>query len=235
MTLHGIHYYGRRTVTAGIAIALLVSCASVSTEKAAALKADNAVRDEPFPSYSGPKKRMQILRFGVPQEIADRYPELAEKRVGWGLYNTVIDELYATGRFEFVEEKASIRERIMQNWALSQSGLVVEEQQIDETSGMALPHYLVYAEVFDFSVSISEKIIGITSEKVATSLIGIQMRMVDVATGQYVPSSGNGEASTTAKMVWITADQPFDQSTVGLATKRAVHAAVLSLLKKIKE
>jgi curli biogenesis system outer membrane secretion channel CsgG len=232
MTLYIMRY---KMVITGVVVALLASCASVSTEKAAAVRADNAVRDEPFPPYGGPKQRVQILRFGVPQEIADRYPELAEKRVGWGLYNTVIDELYATGRFEFVEEKASIRERIMQNWALSQSGLVVEEQQIDESSGMALPNYLVYAEVFDFSVSTSEKIVGIASEKVATSLIGIQMRMVDVATGEYVPSSGNGEASTTAKMVWITADQSFDQSTVGLATKRAVHAAVLSLVKKMEQ
>lgn len=217
----------------GIAVCFIGSCASVATEKALSVQADNAVRDEPFPAYDGSKKRVQILRFGVPQEIAERYPELAQKRVGWGLYNTVIDELYSTGRFEFVEEKASIRERIMQNWALSQSGLVVEEQQIDGSSGMSLPQFLVYAEVFDFSVNSAEKIVGISAEKVTTSLIGIQLRIVDVATGQYIPSSGNGEASTTAKMVWITVDQPFNQSTVGLATRRAVHAAVLSLVKKM--
>jgi curli biogenesis system outer membrane secretion channel CsgG len=217
------------------AILFLFSCTSVSTEKSAAALAGNEVKDEPFPPYSGTKKRVQILRFGVPSEIAAQYPELAEKRIGWGLYNTVLEQLDESGRFEFVEEKAAIRDRIMQNWALSQSGIVVEEQQIDESRGMALPEYLVYAEVFDFSVSTSEKIVGVAMEKVNTSLIGIQLRMVDVATGKFVPCSGTGEASTTAKTVWITVEQPFDQSTVGLATRRAVHAAVLALVKKMNQ
>jgi uncharacterized membrane protein len=224
--------YGNILIIIGFTMVALGSCASVSTEKSAAALAGNAVKDEPFPPFSGTKSRVQILRFGVPPEIAAQYPELAEKRIGWGLYTTVIEELDATGRYEFIEEKEAIRNRIMQNWALSQSGIAVEEQQIDESRGMALPQYLVYAEVFDFSVGTSEKIVGIAMEKVNTSLVGIQLRMVDVATGQFVPSSGTGEAATTAKTVWISVDQPFDQSTVGLATKRAVHAAVLAMIKK---
>jgi curli biogenesis system outer membrane secretion channel CsgG len=212
---------------------IISSCARVSTEKSAAVLEGKAVQDEAYPPYSGEKKRVQIIRFGVPKEISDQYPELAEKRIGWGLYNTVIDEFYDTKRFEFIEEKESIRDRIMQNWALSQSGIAVEEQQIDQNRGLSLPQYLVYAEVFEFSVTTSEKIVGVAMEKVNATQIGVQLRLVDVSTGQYTPSSGTGQASTTAKTVWITADQPFDQTTVGLATKRGVHAAVLTMLKKM--
>jgi len=216
-----------------ISTGLLSSCASVSTEKSAAAKEGAAVKDTPYPAYTGEKKRVQILRFGVPKEVTDQYPELAEKRIGWGLYNTLIDELYDTKQFEFIEEKDAIRDKIMQNWALSQSGIAVEEQQIDATSGLALPQYLVYAEVFDFSVSTKETIVGVAAQKVNTTRIGIQMRLVNVTNARYVPKSGTGEASTSATTVWIMADQPFDQSTVGMATKRAVHAAVLGLIKEM--
>jgi curli biogenesis system outer membrane secretion channel CsgG len=211
-----------------------LSCATVSTEKSTAAKQGKAVQDEQYPAYSGEKKRVQIIRFGVPPEITAQYPELAEKRIGWGLYNTVIEEFDASGRFTFIEEKKAIQDRIMQNWALSQSGIVVEEQQIDESRGLSLPQYLVYAEVFDFSVRTSEKIVGVAMHKENTTQIGVQLRIVDVASGQYTPTSGTGEAATTAMTVWLTPDQEFDQSTVGMATKRAVHAAVLSMVKKMK-
>jgi hypothetical protein len=211
-----------------------LSCATVSTEKSTAAKQGKAVQDEQYPAYSGEKKRVQIIRFGVPPEITAQYPELAEKRIGWGLYNTVIEEFDASGRFTFIEEKKAIQDRIMQNWALSQSGIVVEEQQIDESRGLSLPQYLVYAEVFDFSVRTSEKIVGVAMHKENTTQIGVQLRIVDAASGQYTPTSGTGEAATTAMTVWLTPDQEFDQSTVGMATKRAVHAAVLSMVKKMK-
>lgn len=214
-------------------MSLIASCARVSTEKSSAVLQGKALQDQAYPPYNGEKKRVQIIRFGVPKEISDQYPELAEKRIGWGLYNTVIDEFYDTKRFEFIEEKEAIRDRIMQNWALSQSGIAVEEQQIDQKRGLSLPQYLVYAEVFEFSVTTSEKIVGVAMEKVNATQIGVQLRLVDVATGQYTPSSGTGEASTAAKTVWIMADQPFNQTTVGLATKRGVHTAVMDLLKKM--
>jgi hypothetical protein len=67
-----------------------------------------------------------------------------------------------------------------------------------------------------------------------TTQIGVQLRLVDVSTGQYTPTSGTGEAATTAMTVWLAPDQEFDQSTVGLATKRAVHAAVLAMVKKMQ-
>jgi curli biogenesis system outer membrane secretion channel CsgG len=227
-------YYGNAiAVSIASCILLAASCASVSTEQSAEALQGKAVQNEAFPAYSGAKNRAQIIRFGVPKEITEQYPELAEKRIGWGLYNTVIDEFYDTKRFEFIEEKDLIRARIMQNWALSQSGIVLEEQQIDEKRGIALPQYLVYAEVFDFSVSTKEKIIGVAMQKENTTQVGVQLRLVEVSTGKYLPSSGTGQAATTATTVWIMADQPFDQSTVGLATKRAVHAAVLELLKRM--
>jgi curli biogenesis system outer membrane secretion channel CsgG len=226
--------FANGVLACGIISLACLSCATVSTEQSAAALQGKKVENEAFPPYAGEKKRVQIIRFGVPQEVTSQYPELAEKRIGWGLYNTIIDEFGDSKRFEFIEEKEGMRDRIMQNWALSQSGIVVEEQQVDQKRGLSLPQYLVYAEVFDFSVRTSETVIGIAMQKVNTTQIGVQLRLVDVATGQYIPSSGTGEAANTANTVWISADKPFDQSTVGLATRRAMHAAVLALVKKMQ-
>jgi curli production assembly/transport component CsgG len=209
----------------------IISCAAVHTER---LKESYETADtsKPFPLYNGPKSRVQIIRFGIPQDIISKYPELADKRVGWGLYNRLIDGFYDTNRFEFVEEKKEIQKRILDQWVLSQKGIIIEEEQI-ESEGLSAPQYLIYAEVYDFSVSYSEILIGIAMEKVNTTIIGIQIRMVDVATGKYIPASGTGEAKSTAASVWVNASLPFDQSTVGIASQKAVNTAIRNLLERI--
>ena len=213
-------------------VLIIAGCASVSTEKSAELTLGQAVQNEAYPKFSGERKRVQILRISIPKEIADQYPELGQKMVGWGLYNTLIDELSVSGRFQFIEEKAGVRDRILQNWALSQSGAVAEEMQIDEKRGLSLPQYLAYAEITEFSVSTKEKIVGVSMEKENTTVISVQIRLVDVATGEFVPVSGSGGASTVAKTVWLSPDGEFDGSTVALATKRAMHSAVLGWVKR---
>ncbi len=211
---------------------MLFSCATVTTEKSKSVT-PAAEATKPYPEYSGKKRPVQVLRFGIPKEIAEKYPELADKRVGWGLYNRLIDNFYETKQFEFIEEKEEIRSRVMDQWALSQSGIVVEEKQIDESQGLSLPEYLIYAEVFDFAVGKEEKISGISMEQKSTTQIGIQLRLVSVATGEFIPASGSGDATTTAKSVWIETDAEFNQSTVGIATDKAIRAAVLKLLERI--
>ncbi|MFC2089035.1 CsgG/HfaB family protein, partial [Calditrichota bacterium] len=207
----------------------LISCASVSTERAHLDYEKNTSIDS-FPPYNGPKSRIQVLRFGIPNEILNRYPELADKRVGWGLYNRIIEGFYDTNRFEFLEEKEEVQKRILEQWALSQSGIYIEEQPLE---GLKAPTYLVYAEVYDFSVSHSEVLVGIATEKINTTIIGVQIRIVDVRTGKYIPSSGIGEAQTTAKGIWVSDKLKFDQTTVGIASQKAVNTAIKKLLDRI--
>lgn len=215
-----------------IFIISISSCATVRTEKRIKSKHENKI-SQPFPEYQGTKKRVQIIRFGVPKYIADMHPELADKRVGWGLYNRLINAFYETNRFEFVEEKETIIKKMVDQWALSQTGLVAEEQEI-KSDGLSAPEYLIYAEVFDFAVSHEETIVGVAMEKKNATIIGIQLRVVDVKTGEYVPASGSGEAETISGSVWINPGMSFDQSTVGIATEKAVNSALRSLIKRMK-
>ncbi len=211
---------------------VIISCATVSTERVQA-KSETADLIEPFPPYEGPKSRVQVVRFGIPEDIAQKYSELADKRVGWGLSNRIVEGFYDTGRFEFVEEKETMLNRIVEQWKLTQAGIYAEEQPL-EAGGLKAPQYLVYAEVYEFSVSHAEVLAGVAMEKTNTTIIGIQIRMVDVATGEYIPASGIGEAKSTAASVWVRADLPFDQSTVGIASQRAVNVALRNLLKRLE-
>lgn len=212
-----------------LCLSIIVSCASVTTERSRQTY-ETADMSEPFPPYTGPKNKIQVIRFGIPKEIAEKYPELADKRVGWGLCNRIVEGFYDTNRFEYVEEKKQILDRMMNQWALSQAGIYAETE---EFTGLKAPEYLVYAEVYDFSVSHSEVLVGIAAEQKNTTIIGVQLRMVDVATGQYIPATGTGECSSTATTLWATADLPFDQTTVGEASQKAVNVAIRNLLKRI--
>ncbi len=158
--------YQVKWLISGVLILLWSGCATISTERTQ-LSSEIATVNEPMLPYDGPKSAVQIIRFGIPEEIVTKYPELGDKRVGWGLYNRLIDGFYDTQRFEFVEEKASIQQRILDNWALTQAGIYVEEEPLD-AEGLTAPDYLIYAEVFDFSVSYSEVLVGIAMEKTSS-------------------------------------------------------------------
>jgi len=215
-------------------LVLFVGCASarVSTEKQEVEKTSGSIK-EAAESISK-KYRVQIIRFGIPEDIAKKYPELADKRVGWGLYNRIIDSFYETGKFEFLEEKEDIMKRVMQQWKLSEMGLVVEEEKIEEIK-LSAPEYLVYAEVYDFGISHEENIKGVKSKQENTTVIGVQIRLVNVNNAKYIPASGMGEAKSTAETTWVKAELEFDSTTVGIASQKAIDEAVKKLLIRFSE
>jgi curli biogenesis system outer membrane secretion channel CsgG len=213
-------------------VTLMAGCAATTTTTIKETKNDAEIKPA---AYNGPKTRLQVVQFDLPQKTLAAYPELAEKRVGWGLNNQLVDAFYDAGRFEFVEEKDEIINRMMKTWALSQSGVVSDSTAIKE-GGLKAPRYLVYAEVFDFSVSTGEMVVGLAARQDKITRIGIQIRLVDVASGQYIPSSGIGEVTVEKNAVIFSADQKgFDQSTVGKASKLAINTAVNQLLRRLPQ
>ena len=72
-----------------------------------------------FPPYNGPKRRVQVIEIKIPAEDIRRYPELAEKRVGFGLSNILVETLYDTNRFTFLEEKEQVLKRLVELWELT--------------------------------------------------------------------------------------------------------------------
>ena len=77
--------------------------------------------------YDGEPEGIQLIQISIPQNIINQYPELRDKRVGFGMTNRIIEVLEEAGRFYFVEEKDEVINKIVQEWERSVDGLLEEE------------------------------------------------------------------------------------------------------------
>jgi hypothetical protein len=104
-----------------------------------------------IPEYNGKPIPIALLDIGVSKEVIEQYPELGDYRVGLGLTNIVVAFLEETFRFEFVETKDAIKDRMVAQYKASQKGLSTEK--IELKGNIVLAKYLCYIEVYDFSIS----------------------------------------------------------------------------------
>lgn len=182
---------------------------------------------------------IQLLKIGFTDELYEMYPDLKDKRVGLGVTNIVLEYLEYTGRFVFTEDRLEIKERMVQQFKASDKGFT--ENKIDGRGKIKLAKYFVYIEVYDFSVSEDEMVrLNGQSTTTQTTRLGLQVKFVDAETGQVIVGSGLGEA-TTVKTASILdgiddSDIKFNQSTIGISTKKALETAssriVVRLIKK---
>lgn len=170
---------------------------------------------------------IQLLKIGINSELYEMYPELKEKRVGLGVTNIVIEFLEYTGRFVFTEEKEDIKQRMIAQDKASDKG--ISSNKIDVKGNVILAKYFVYCEIYDFSVS-EDEIVKINGQQTITQTtrLGLQVKFVDAETSQVIVGSGLGEANTikTSSILGdISDDVKFNQSTIGITTKKALETA----------
>jgi len=180
------------------------------------------------------KYPIQILKIGINEELYEMYPELKDKRVGLGVANMVLEFLDMTNRFVFTEDRLEIKERMITQFKASAKGFT--ENVIDGKGKIKLAKYFVYMEVYDFSVSEDEVIkINGTSKTTQTTRLGLQVRFVDAETGELFTGSGLGEASTikTASILEDVTDIKFNQSTIGITTKKALETGSSRIISKM--
>jgi hypothetical protein len=180
------------------------------------------------------KYPIQILKIGINEELYEMYPELKDKRVGLGVANMVLEFLDMTNRFVFTEDKLEIKERMITQFKASAKGFT--ENVIDGKGKIKLAKYFVYIEVYDFSVSEDEivKINGV-AKTTQTTRLGLQVRFVDAESGELFTGSGLGEASTvkTASILDDVTDIKFNQSTIGITTKKALETGSSRIISKM--
>ena len=170
---------------------------------------------------------IQLLKIGINEELYDLYPELKDKRVGLGVTNIVIEYLEYTNRFIFTEEKEDIKQRMIAQDKASDKG--VSSNKIEVKGNVVLAKYFVYIEVYDFSVS-EDEIIKVNGQQTVNqnTRLGLQIKFVDAETSQVIVGSGLGEAvtiKTSSILGDISDDVKFNQSTVGISTKKALETA----------
>lgn len=192
---------------------LLAGCASTRVvekplEKAQAAPAPAAV-------YDGPKIVAAVLPLGLSAKAAAAYPHLLAKDVGLGIHNRVVETLFDTNRFRFVEEKPEIVKDVLDRQWMSSSGMVDQASAV-KMGKMLGASKVIYGEVYDFAQG-GEKIgLGGVAKNFNTRM-GVQVRCVDVETLEYVPGSGTGKGGD-----------------VGEASDAAIRAAVDGLVRRLK-
>ena len=182
--------------------------------------------------YDGEPEGIQMINIKVPQEVVNMYPELKEKRVGFGMTNRIIEVLEEAGRFYFVEEKDEVINKMVQEWERSVSGLLEQELNVGK---FATTKWFAYAEIYDFAVSNQEEISRRKAKLKNTTMIGIQVRLVNVENGRYITGSGLGTSAKEGEGVLKNLDMSFDQSTVSFATTGAVITAVANVLRRMEK
>lgn len=188
------------------------------------------------PEYNGDPVTVALLNIGVSDEVLSQYPELGDYRVGLGLTNITVAFLDETFRFEFVETKDEIKNRMVTQYKASQKGFTAN--QINIKGKIMLAKYFCYIEVYDFSISEDESISlkdGVKSNLVTR--LGLQVKMVDAETGLYMTGSGLGKATTTREMTLLNDENleeiKFNQSSIGTSTKKALETAVAKVVKRM--
>ena len=187
-----------------------------------------------LPAFTGQKQVVQLSKLNVNKELWDMFPELRDKRVGMGVSNRIIENFEQTGRFTYAEEKEAIQNQMLDAWETELNGLSNGKTQLT-MEGIAVPKYVVYAEIYDFSVSYAETYDKGKTNKTNTTIIGIQIRMVNVDNGQYIVASGQGTSTQVGEGFFKNPQMGFDGSTVGVATQRALEVATVNLVKRMEQ
>lgn len=191
-----------------------------------------------IPEYNGEPVPVAILSIGVSPEVLAQYPELGDYRVGLGLSNITVAFMEETFRFEFVETKDEIKNRMVTQYKASAKGLLTEKYELK--GNIVGAKYFGYIEVYDFSISEDETVNlkdGVTNKLVTR--LGLQIRLVDAQSGLYMTGSGLGKSTTTREVTLLNDENleevAFNQSSIGTATKKALNTAVYKIVKRMRQ
>ena len=186
-----------------------------------------------YMDYDGPTIPIQILKCGISDEMYEQYPELKEKRVGLGVANITLEYLSNLNRFTFTEDKTEIKNRMVKQFQASQAG--ISQDKLNGMGKIRLAHYFVEIECYDYSVS-DDETVNLTNgvKNMVVTRIGLQVRFTDAETGEIFAASGLGEATTKRELTFLsdaTVDEvKFNQSTISIATKKALDIACARIL-----
>ena len=189
-----------------------------------------------IPEYDGDPIPVALLNIGVTEDVLNQYPELRDNRVGLGLTNITVAFLDETWRFEFVETRDEIKNRMVTQYKASQKGFTANDVEI--MGKITLAKYFIYVEVYDYSVSEDETInLKDGVKNTLVTRLGLQIRAVDSETGLYMTGSGLGKATTTRELTLSNSDNldevKFNSSSIGVSTRKALETAVAKIVKRM--
>jgi len=163
---------------------------------------------------------LKVVELKINKELEERYPELAEKRVAFGLTQELENVASYTGRFNLIEADRD-------NQLMMLNDLKANNAKID------VAKYWGYVTIYDFAVNLTEDIKGgkiITSNE---TIIGIQVKLVNLENTQYVVGSGQGRAKTIGSGFLKNPNMEFNQSSLSSAGNKAMETAIVNAIRAI--
>src|SRR3990172_1564881 len=152
-----------------------------------------------YPPYSSVKKRLAVL--GLENKVKTEIPNPSWK-IGDGLTEMLMTELFKTNRFIMVE-RAALAE-IVKEQELGQTGLVVKDT-VTKVGRLLGAELLITGAVTEFEASAKGGGGGLAFSgfafnlKANSSHVAVDIRLVDAATGQILKSfNADGHAEETA-------------------------------------
>jgi hypothetical protein len=111
----------------------------------------------------------------------------------------------------------------------------ISENKIQVKGNVILAKYFVYIEVYDFSIGEDEEVSTSGAEIRQKTILGLQVRFVDAQSGEIITGSGSGEAVTVKKASLLDGldDIKFNQSTIGVSTKKSLETASSRVVSKM--
>jgi curli biogenesis system outer membrane secretion channel CsgG len=191
---------------------------------------------EDVSDYDGKPIPIALLNISATDEVYQMWPDLKDARIGLGVTNMVIEYLEYTNRFQFVEEKSEIKNRMKDQWKASKKG--VSENEVYGFGKIKLANYFVTIEIYDFSVS-EDEVLSLKegSKQTQTTRLGLQVRFTNAIDGTYFVGSGLGEANTVKTQEGILGldveEIKFRQSAIGVTTRKALETASARIVSRL--
>jgi hypothetical protein len=178
-----------------------------------------------------------VLPLGLAPSVAANYPDVKDKRVAFGIQSRIARAVSDTKNGNLIEIDPAVLDTLAEQWWIGSKGAPqAGDVKKEAPAYKANVDYIVYGEVFAFSIAREEHAEGLT-EKVADKVtVGIQLRAVDPSSGDggYIVASGIGSATGDWQR-WRGESDDFAQSFVGQAATAAIADAWAKLTADIAE
>jgi hypothetical protein len=174
------------------------------------------------------KLAVYVAKFDLAPSVARRYPRLAAGQVGFGISNRIVEALYACDRFQFLEEKAEVAQRI--------AGLLRGNTPADpESASPREARWLIYGEIVDVAVARRESVAGLAGKTEVETAVTLQLRLLDRTTHRFSPATGSGSdvSREGGRHPGVDEAGELDERAVAAATDQAVRQAVAELLRRL--
>ncbi len=214
----------------------LSNCATVSKAPSTSSSPADVVEVPSLPPYHGARQRIMVFPWNISKVDLEKYPYLQQQRVGFGLSNRLLDILYDSGRFELVEEKNQVIQRMTQQLKQCADGNCDPASSINALA-LKTADYIVYPEVYHFGVDRVVDLSGVSSLQQETTELGVQINFVNAksgvteALGSFI---GHFDRSAEGSILNELERLPFSQSILGKVADQAITGALAKTLTRLQ-